>query len=216
MPSPDYDRPFSVVCDASDFAFGCCLLQTDVEGRERLIDFEFRQLKAAEKNYPVHEKELLAMKYALVKFRVHLLGYKHFVVDTDHASLRTATQSPHLSQRMTYWLSFFSEYNLEVKYKPGKQNTLANALSRRPDYDLAHVTILSPSITDLVRLSYAKEEQRVSLLHALGSNELKDSDIKLSARSRARLHRYSIETGLLCYCTDAADTRVSLFLMIRS
>ena len=98
------------------------------------------------------------MKYALVKFRVYLLGYKHFVVDTDHASLRTATQSPHLSQRMTYWLSFFSEYNLEVKYKPGKQNTLANALSRRPDYDLAHVTILSSSIADFIRASYAKDE----------------------------------------------------------
>ena len=40
------------------------------------------------------------MKYALVKFRVHLLGSKPFVVYTDHASLRTATQSPHLSQRM--------------------------------------------------------------------------------------------------------------------
>ena len=61
---PDPDRPFSVVCDASDFAIGCALLQTDAEGRERVIAFEARQLKAAEKNYPVHDKELLAMKYA--------------------------------------------------------------------------------------------------------------------------------------------------------
>ncbi|KAG3058201.1 hypothetical protein PI125_g25269 [Phytophthora idaei] len=97
----DPDRPFSVVCDASDFAIGCALLQADADGRERVITFESRQLKAAEKNYPVHDKELLAMKYALVKFRVHLLGPKPFVICTDHASLRTATQSPHLSQRMT-------------------------------------------------------------------------------------------------------------------
>ncbi|KAE9067788.1 hypothetical protein PF010_g27325 [Phytophthora fragariae] len=98
---PDPDRPFSVVCDASDFAIGCALLQADGEGHERVIAFESRQLKAAEKNYPVHDKELLAMKYALVKFRVHLLGSKPFVIYTDQASIRTATQSPHLSQRMS-------------------------------------------------------------------------------------------------------------------
>ena len=43
-------------------------------------------------------------------------------------------------------------YNFEVKYKPGKQNALADALSRRPDYELAHVTTLSLLITDLVRV----------------------------------------------------------------
>ena len=142
---PDPDRPFSVVCDASDFAIGCALLQADAEGRERVIAFESRQLKAAEKNYPVHDKELLAMKYALVKFRVHLLGSKPFVIYTDHASLRTATQLPHLSQRMARWLSFFAEYNFEVKYKPGRLNVVADALSRRPDYELTHVTTVTSS-----------------------------------------------------------------------
>ncbi|KAE9166627.1 hypothetical protein PF005_g29124 [Phytophthora fragariae] len=77
---PDEERPFSVVCDASDFAIGCALLQVDAEGRERVVSFQSRQLKAAEKNYPVHDKELLAMKYALVKFRVHLLDQKPFVI----------------------------------------------------------------------------------------------------------------------------------------
>ena len=74
------------------------------------------------------------MKYALVKFRVHLLGSKPFVVYTDHAYLRTVTQSPHLSKRMARWLSFFAEYNFEVKYNLGKQNMLADALSRWPEY----------------------------------------------------------------------------------
>ncbi|GMF25326.1 unnamed protein product [Phytophthora fragariaefolia] len=126
---PDEDRPFSVVCDATDFTSGCTLLQVDAEGRERVVSFQSRQLKAAEKNYPVHDKELLAMKYALVKFLVHLLGQKPFVIYTDHASLRTATSSPHLSQRMARWLSFFAEYNFTVEYKPGKHNALADALS---------------------------------------------------------------------------------------
>ena len=96
----DSDHLFSVVCDAS--ATGCSPLQTDVEVRERVIAFESRQLKAAEKNYPAHNKEILAMKYDLVKLRVHLLGYKPILVYTDHASLRLATQSPHLSQMMAH------------------------------------------------------------------------------------------------------------------
>ena len=103
------------------------------------------------------------------KFRVHLLGSKPFVVDTDHASLRAATQSPHLSQRMARWLSFFAEYNFGVKYNPGKQNVLADALSRRPDYDLAHVTTLSSSIKKLNRVAYPRDSQFVALFHALGS-----------------------------------------------
>ncbi|POM75291.1 Pol Polyprotein, partial [Phytophthora palmivora] len=97
---PDKNKSFSAVCDASDYAIGCALLQTDNEGRARVIPFQSRQLKAAERNYPVHDKVLLVMKYALVKFRVHLLGTRPFVIYTDHASLRTATNSPHLSQRM--------------------------------------------------------------------------------------------------------------------
>ncbi|CAI5722725.1 unnamed protein product [Peronospora destructor] len=75
------------------------------------------------------------MRYALIKFRVHLLGEQTFALYTDHASLWTAMKIPHLSQRMTRWLSFFSEYNFVVHYKPGKNNILADALSRRPDYD---------------------------------------------------------------------------------
>ena len=203
MPNPD--RPFSVVCDASDFAIGSALLQTDFDGRERVIAFEYRHLKAAEKNYPVHDKELLALRYALVKFRVHLLGSKPFVIYTDYASLRTATKSPHLSQRMARWLSLFAEYNFEVKYKPGKQNALTDTLSRRSDYELAHVTTLSSSVTDSIRAAYAKDKQCVALIHVLGSEEFKGSEIELSARLRANLHRYSIDSGLLCYRIDIED-----------
>ena len=58
-----------------------------------------------------------------------------FALYTDHALLRTAMKSPLLSQRMARWLSFFSEYNFVVYYKPGKTNILADTLSRRPDYD---------------------------------------------------------------------------------
>ncbi|KAE8962454.1 hypothetical protein PR002_g29589 [Phytophthora rubi] len=143
---PDDSKPFHVVCDASDFAIGCALMQFDDEGRERVVSYQSRQMKPAERNYPVHDKELLAMRYALIKFRVYLLGEQTFAVYTDHASLRTAMKSPHLSQRMARWLSFFAEYNFVVHYKPGKNNILADALSRRPDYDPR--TVLGRQVID--------------------------------------------------------------------
>ncbi|CAH0486427.1 unnamed protein product [Peronospora farinosa] len=76
------------------------------------------------------------MRYALIKFRVYSLGEKMFSIYTDHASLLTAVKSPHLSQRMARWLSFFAEYNFVVHNKPVKNNINADALSCRLDYDL--------------------------------------------------------------------------------
>ena len=92
------DRPFHVVCDASDFAIGCALMQYDTDGAERVVCYQSRQLQPAESNYPVHDKELLAMKYTLANFRVYLLENIPFIVHTDHASLHTAVNSRNSSQ----------------------------------------------------------------------------------------------------------------------
>ena len=79
------------VGDTNDFAIGCALMQYDAEDAERVVCYQSRQLQPAECNYPVHDKELLAMKYALAKFIVYHLGDRPFIVYTDQASLRTAT-----------------------------------------------------------------------------------------------------------------------------
>ncbi|GMF18692.1 unnamed protein product [Phytophthora fragariaefolia] len=199
---PDEDRPFSVVCDASNFAIGCALLQVDAEGRERVVSFLSRQLKAAEKNYPIHDKELLVIKYALVKFRVHLLSQKPFVIYTDHASLRKATPSTHLSQRMSQWLSFFAEYNFMVEYKPGKQNVLADAPSRRPDYELAHLAYLEPPLYELIPEAYADDDDLAGLVEALSTP---NKAVESTARQRSRQHRYLVVEGLLYYQVDGGD-----------
>ncbi|KAG6617742.1 pol protein [Phytophthora cinnamomi] len=201
---PDKTKPFSVVWDASDFAIGCALLQADDNSHERVISFHTRQLRAAERNYPVHDKELLAMKYALVKFRVHLLGSTPFVVYTDHASLRTAVNTPHLSQRMARWLSFFAEYNFRVEYKPGKLNVLADALSRRPDYELAHISRSTTDLYDRIRLAYRDDANLGSLARFLAAG----TDAKaewLTPRQRARLHRYEWADGLLHHREEPKD-----------
>ena len=223
---PDFSKIFHVVCDASKFAIGCALMQHDDEGHERVVSYQSRQLKPAERNYPVHDKELLAMKYALVKFRVYLMGGKTFAIYTDHASLRTATKSPHLSQRMARWLSFFSEYNFVVHYKPGKANILADALSRRPDYNpqdpvvSAHETdCISCSVVELnvlraerpvsplleeIKSAYENDPDCKALLDHL-SDSHEQTAAKLSARLRSRLHRFSFRSGLLYYAVNPTE-----------
>ena len=110
-------------------------MQLETDRAERVICYRSRHLQAAERKYTVHDKERLVMRYALVKLRVYLLGDRPFIVYTDHASLRTAVNSPHLSQRMARWLSLFAEYNFLYEYKPGRLNVVADALSRRPDFE---------------------------------------------------------------------------------
>ena len=58
---------------------------------------------------------------------------------------------------MARWLSFFAEYNFEVKYNPDKQNVLVDALSRRSDYELDHVTTLSSPIEKLICVAYPRD-----------------------------------------------------------
>uniref|UniRef100_H3H2L9 Integrase catalytic domain-containing protein n=1 Tax=Phytophthora ramorum TaxID=164328 RepID=H3H2L9_PHYRM len=224
---PDHSKPFHVVCDASDFAIGCALMQFDDEGRERVISYQSRQLKPAERNYPVHDKELLGMRYALIKFRVYLLGEQIFAIYTDHASLRTATKSPHLSQRMARWLSLFSEYNFVVHYKPGKTNILADALSRRPDYvqsgrhavgdeddddcavcvaeGVAAVEVAATSpVRDLITNAYKADPVCSELIKFL-RDPTDAGKHKLSPRSRSHVDRYSLDGELLTYCVDRED-----------
>ncbi|KAG2773033.1 hypothetical protein PC116_g26263 [Phytophthora cactorum] len=106
---------------------------------------------------------------------------------------------------MARWLSFYAEYNFEVKYKPGRLNVVVDALSRRLDYELAHVTTVTSSMFDLIRAAYAHDDMCIALLRALGREEFKNSDKELPRRLRASLHRYTLDGELLYYSTDPED-----------
>ncbi|KAF1316224.1 Pol protein, partial [Globisporangium splendens] len=218
----DHEKPFHVVCDASDYAIGCALMQHDGEGKERVVSYQSRQLRPAERNYPVHDKELLAMKYALAKFRVYLLGEEQFAIYTDHASLRTAVKTPHLSQRMARWFSFFAEYNFVVHCKPGKSNILADALSRRPDYDpknksdgtngacrlcedvSAIATGVTSTIQEEITEGYKQDDACQELIKCF-KNPSDKALQNLPSRARSRVHRYSMHNELLYYAVDEGD-----------
>ncbi|KAG2772156.1 hypothetical protein PC129_g22498 [Phytophthora cactorum] len=113
----DQDCPFHVVCDASDYAIGCALMQHDHEGRDRVVYYQSRQLKPAERNYPVHDKEILAMKYALAKFP--LLGPRGFKCVRTPASFARAS-----SVLVLYWLAYISD--LQGPVCPGERAELGS------------------------------------------------------------------------------------------
>ncbi|KAG2956500.1 hypothetical protein PC119_g27664 [Phytophthora cactorum] len=109
---------------------------------------------------------------------------------SDHASLRTAGKSPHISQRMARWLSFFAEYDFRVEYKLGRLNVVADALSRRPDY--------ASSLIDDVKAAYASDADAKQLLsYALAPSD--EARRRLAPHLRARAHRYRVHEGLLLY-----------------
>jgi hypothetical protein len=95
------------------------------------VAFDSIQLRGPELNYPVHEKELLAIVRALKKWRVDLLG-SHFTVYTDHRTLENFDRQKDLSWPQARWQEFLSQYEMEIKYIPGDINTVADALSRLP------------------------------------------------------------------------------------
>jgi hypothetical protein len=103
--------------------------QIDEEGRENVIYYASRSLNKSERNYSTIDRELLAMVYAVDKFRYYLYG-QHFTIITDHNPLVYLNNITLTSERLTRWRLKLSEYDFEVKYRKGAQNVNADTLSR--------------------------------------------------------------------------------------
>jgi hypothetical protein len=125
-------RQIFVTCDASDRRTGACLSFGKTWESARPVGWDSVQLSGAEKNYPTHEKEMLAIVRALKKFRAELLGTK-FTIYTDHRTLECFQGQRDLSRRQARWQEFLAEYDFTIVYVKGGDNTVADALSRMPD-----------------------------------------------------------------------------------
>lgn len=131
----DHENPgenkIFVMCDASDWRTGATLSFGPTWGQAHPVAFDSMQLKSAEKNYPVHEKQLLAIVCALKKWQSDLLGTQIYVY-TDHKTLQNFNTQKDLSRQQLRWQEFMSQYDMTIIYIWGKDNTVTDTLSRVP------------------------------------------------------------------------------------
>ena len=133
---PDPSLPFTVESDASDFAIGAVLSQPALDNPAILhpVAFFSRKLEPAERNYDVHDKELIAIICALEHWRHFLVGSSFIVpVFCDHRNLIFFQARRILKPRHARWVNRLSPFKISLIYRPGSLNAAADALSRRPD-----------------------------------------------------------------------------------
>lgn len=126
----DFTKKFTLATDASDVAIGAVLSQPDDHAKaERPIHFYSRVLDIHERNYKVHERELLALTNAIAEFENYLKGRK-FTVLTDSQCLVFLFTNTNKNKRLVRQAITILDANFDIKYQPGKLNVVADALSR--------------------------------------------------------------------------------------
>ena len=118
---PDFNKEFHIYTDASNIQLGAVIVQ---EGRP--VAFFSRKLTPAQTRYTVTERELLSIVEVLKEFRNILLG-QQIIVHTDHENLTYKQQN---SDRVMRWRLYIEEYSPDLRYVPGQNNVVADALSR--------------------------------------------------------------------------------------
>lgn len=128
LSSPDFTKPFTIQCDASDTGLGGVLTQ-ELDGDERAVAFASRSLTKTERNYSVTERECLAVVFAIDKFRPYIEG-THFTVITDHHSLLWLHRMKDPVGKLARWSVKLQQFSFDLVHRKGKFNVVPDALSR--------------------------------------------------------------------------------------
>ncbi|XP_070661948.1 uncharacterized protein [Malus domestica] len=178
---PYWSLPFELMCDASDYAIGAVLGQRKNK-QPHVIYYASRTLNDAQLNYSTTEKELLAVVFALDKFRSYLLGTK-VIIFTDHAALKYLLTKKEAKPRLIRWMLLLQEFDIEIRDKKGVENVVADHLSRMvheeaspisetfPDEQLMSIQVSEPWYADLV--NYLVTKQVPSTLNKFQRDKLK-------------------------------------------
>ena len=128
MQSPNWDLPFEIMCDASDYAIGAVLGQRE-DKKAFVIYCVSKTLDSTESNYTNTEKEFLAIAFSLEKFKSYIVG-SLVTIFIDHAALKYLLTKQDTKPRLTRWILLCQEFNLTIKDKNGIENVVADHLSR--------------------------------------------------------------------------------------
>ena len=130
---PNVENDFILETDASHTAVGAVLKQSFADtGLEHPVGFFSRALSGSERNYGAYELEMYAVVRAMEHFRMFLVG-KSFLLRTDHAALaKLLRRDLPPTSRVERWILRLSEYTFRIEHQPGKDNVMADVLSRLP------------------------------------------------------------------------------------
>ena len=166
LQSPNWDLPFEIMCDASDFVVGAILGQR-IDKKPSVICYASKTLADTQLNYTTTEKELLAVVCALGKFWSYILGSK-IIVYTDHAALKYLLSKKEAKPWLIRWVLLLREFDLDIKDKKESENLVADHLSRLhitssgeicdtfPDEQLLAVVTKVPWFTHIVNYLVTK------------------------------------------------------------
>lgn len=148
--------------DASNTGIGAWLGTGPSPDQAQPIAYDSRSLTSAERNYPVHEKELCAIIHTLKEWCPLLLGLPVHIM-TDHATLKWFFQQPNLSERQKRWLLVLADYDLHISHISGVTNVIADAFSRlhqdAPSINALTMMVLTPNadFVDQVANGYTQD-----------------------------------------------------------
>ena len=137
MAYPDFELPFVVHCDASEMGLGAVLYQ-EQEKQLKVIAYASRSLSPAEKNYKLHsgKLEFLALKWSVCdKYRPYLLYSNFFTVYSDNNPLSYVLTTAKLNATGLRWIAELADFHFVVKYRPGKESSDCDFMSRHPNLD---------------------------------------------------------------------------------
>ena len=156
---PDFNQKFILETDASDYAIGAVLSQ-EINGKSNVISYYSKVLSKHQRNYSVTEKECLAVVKAVQHFRQYLFG-QQFKIITDHECLTWLKMLKQPAGRLTRWMLALQEFKFEIIYRRGKENIIADALTREPivrdvytifkDFDMALEQWSDPDLQPLIK-----------------------------------------------------------------
>jgi len=144
---------FRIEADSSDFASGAVLSQQlPREEKWHLVAFYSKSLSPVERNYEIHDKEMLAIIQALEEWKHFLEGARHLVeIWTDHKNLEYFMTAKKLNRRQAWWSLYLARFDFKLVHRPGRSMGKPDALSRRPDHskgasDNEDVILLRPEL----------------------------------------------------------------------
>ena len=154
MRSLNWELPFKIMCDASDYAIGAVLGQRE-DKKAFVIYYASKILDSVQSNYTTTEKEFLVVVFALEKFRSYIVG-SPVTIFTDHTVLKYLLSKQDTKPRLTRWILLCQEFNLTIKDKKGVENVVADHL---------FWLVLESTSDGLPRGDTFPDEQLFSLVH---------------------------------------------------